>query len=236
MIALAFLAGILSVLSPCVLPLLPIVLGAAVSEHRLGPVALGLGVALSYAAIGIFVQTIGFALGLDGDVFGRAAAVLLMLVGVVLLVPPLQVRFAAAAGPVGNFAQSRFGGFDASGLGGQLGVGLLLGAVWSPCGGPTLGAAILLASESKSLALASLVMLAYGLGAGIPLAVLGFLSRETMMRVRGNLLGLGKAMKSAMGALLIVLGALMLSGADKMLEGKLVAASPAWLTELTTRY
>ena len=236
MILLAFLAGILSVLSPCVLPLLPIVLGAAVSEHRLGPVALGLGVALSYAAIGIFVQTVGFALGLDGEVFGRAGAVLLLVVGTVLLVPALQVRFAAAAGPVGNFAQSRFGGFDASGLGGQFAVGLLLGAVWSPCGGPTLGAAILLASESRQLGLASLVMLAYGLGAGLPLAVLGFLSRETVVRLRGRLLGAGKALKAAMGAALIALGALMLSGADKQVEGRLVAASPAWLTTLTTRY
>ena len=59
-------------LSPCVLPLLPIVLGTAASEHRLGPVALAAGLALSFVVIGIFVATIGFAIGLDGDVF-RAA-------------------------------------------------------------------------------------------------------------------------------------------------------------------
>ncbi len=236
MIFFAFVAGLLSILSPCVLPLLPIVLGTAVSEHRFGPVALGAGVALSYAAIGIFVQTIGFAIGIDGDVFGRAAAVMLLLVGVVLLVPVLQMRMATAAGPVGAFAQQRFGGFDASGLPGQFGVGLLLGAVWSPCGGPTLGAAILLASQSQHLWLASLVMLGYGLGAGLPMMGLGVLSRETLMRWKGGLLTTGRAMKSLMGVLLIALGALMLSGYDKSIEGKLVAASPAWLTTLTTRF
>ena len=235
MIFFAFVAGILSILSPCVLPLVPIVLGAAVSQHRLGPVALAAGVAISYAAIGIFVQTIGFAAGIDSDVFQRAAAVMLVLVGIVLLVPALQMRFATAAGPVGNFAQDRFGHFDASGLIGQFGVGLLLGAVWSPCGGPTLGAAILLASQSKELWLASLVMLAYGIGAGLPLMVLGFLSRETLMRWKGSLLTAGKAMKQVMGVLLVLLGVMMLSGYDKILEGKLVAASPAWLTTLTTR-
>ena len=71
---LAFLAGILSVLSPCVLPLLPLVLGAAASEHRLGPAALAAGLALSFVAIGLFVATVGFAVGLDGDVFRTVAA------------------------------------------------------------------------------------------------------------------------------------------------------------------
>ena len=68
-LGLAFLAGLLSILSPCVLPLLPIVLGAATSEHRLGPIFLAAGVALSFVAIGLFIATIGFGLGLDGDAF-----------------------------------------------------------------------------------------------------------------------------------------------------------------------
>jgi cytochrome c-type biogenesis protein len=63
-LGLAFLAGVLSILSPCVLPLLPIVLGAAASEHRRGPVALAGGVSLSFIAIGLFVATIGFELGM----------------------------------------------------------------------------------------------------------------------------------------------------------------------------
>ena len=177
MIPFAFVAGLLSILSPCVLPLIPIVLGTALSEHRLGPVALALGVALSFTAIGLFVATIGFAAGIDADVFQRAAAVLLVLIGVVLLVPALQVRVATAAGPIGGFAQERFGGFSSQGLVGQFGVGLLLGAVWSPCTGPTLGAASLMAAQSKRLWLVALVMLAYGLGAGLPMMALGFLSR-----------------------------------------------------------
>ena len=64
-IGLALLAGVLSTLSPCVLPILPMVLGAAVSEHRFGPAALAAGLTLSFVAIGLFVATIGFSLGLD---------------------------------------------------------------------------------------------------------------------------------------------------------------------------
>src|SRR5260370_6711445 len=90
-LGLAFLAGVLSILSPCVLPLLPIVLGAAGSEHRVGPVALAGGVSLSFIAIGLFVATIGFALGYDAGWFWGIAAVRLILIGAGLLVPPLQV-------------------------------------------------------------------------------------------------------------------------------------------------
>ncbi len=97
-LGLAFLAGILSVLSPCVLPLLPLVLGAAASEHRLGPAALAAGLALSFVVIGLFVATVGFAIGLDTDVFRTVAAILLVLVGLVLMVPAVQTRLAVAAG------------------------------------------------------------------------------------------------------------------------------------------
>ena len=86
-LGLAFLAGLLSVLSPCVLPLLPLVLGAASSEHRYGPVALAGGLALAFVAIGLFVATIGFGLGLDTDVFRKGAALLLVGLGLVLMLP-----------------------------------------------------------------------------------------------------------------------------------------------------
>ena len=99
-LGLAFLAGTLSVLSPCVLPLVPIVLGTAASEHRLGPLALAAGLAISFTTIGLFVATIGFAAGLDTDLFRTVSAILLIGVGVLLLVPRLQEQFAVAAGPV----------------------------------------------------------------------------------------------------------------------------------------
>src|SRR5512146_2480774 len=102
-LALALLAGVLSTLSPCVLPLLPIVLGAALGEHRYGPVALAAGVALSFVAIGLFIATIGFAIGLDQDIFRNIAAALLIGIGVVLLLPRLQAQIAVAAGPFGNW-------------------------------------------------------------------------------------------------------------------------------------
>jgi cytochrome c-type biogenesis protein len=235
-IALAFLAGVLSTLSPCVLPLLPIVLGTAVSAHRAGPVALAAGLALSFVVVGLFVATIGFSIGLDTGVFRAVAAILLMAIGLVLLVPRFQTQFALATGPVSQWTEQRFGGFAGNGLGGQFGVGVLLGAIWSPCVGPTLGAASLLAAQGSDLGYVAIAMLMFGFGAALPLLLLGLLSRETLLRWRERLRTAGRTGKIVMGVVLIGVGFLVVSGLDKAIETVLVDLSPAWLTELTTRF
>jgi len=235
-LGLAFLAGCLSVLSPCVLPLLPIVLGTAASEHRLGPLALTVGLAISCTAIGLFVATVGFAMGLDTDVFRTISAVLLIAVGVLLLVPRLQEQFAVAAGPVSQWAGGYLDNFAATGLAGQFGLGLLLGAVWSPCVGPTLGAASLLAAKGENLGQVAITMLAFGIGAALPLMLLGFLSREAMQRWKGRIMKAGRGGKTLLGVLLLSIGVLIASGLDKRVETALVDASPDWLTTLTTRF
>lgn len=236
-LGLAFLAGLLSALSPCVLPLLPLVLGAASAEHKWAPALLALGVALSFVLIGLFVATIGFSIGLDGDAFREVAAAIMIALGLVLASPPLQARVAAAGGPLSDRLSARFGGAGSSGgLYGQFGVGLLLGAVWSPCVGPTLGAASVLAARGENLAVVAAIMVVFGLGAAAPLLALGLVSRQAFARWRDPLLAAGKRLKQGLGALFIALGLLILSGADKSLEAALVAASPDWLTTLTTRF
>ncbi len=232
--ALAILAGVLSILSPCVLPLLPIILGTAVAEHRLGPAALAAGLALSFTAVGLFVATIGFAIGLDGGVFRLLGAALMAMLGIILLVPALQTQVAVAGGPIGDWAQQRFGTLDGKGWSGQFLVGLLLGAVWSPCVGPTLGAASVLAAQGRDLPQVALTMALFGVGAALPLLLLGMLSRAAMMKFRSRLLTAGKRAKQALGALLLGAAILIATGADKVVETWLVEVSPAWLTALTT--
>jgi cytochrome c biogenesis protein CcdA len=235
-IGLALLAGVLSTLSPCVLPLVPIVVGAATGEHRFGPLVLAAGLTLSFVVVGLFVATVGFAAGLDQDVFRSVAAVALILVGAALLMPRLQVRLALAAGPVGDWAQAHAGGFKGRGLPGQFAVGLLLGAAWSPCVGPTLGAASVLAARSENLLAVAITMFAFGLGAALPLLAIGVMSREVLARWRDRLLAAGRRGKVAMGVVLVAVGALILSDLDRRIESSLVHASPAWLTDLTTRF
>jgi len=235
-LGLAFLSGLVSVLNPCVLPLLPLVFAAAASEHRYGPMALAAGLTLSFTAIGLFVAAVGFSIGLDSEFFRAIAAVLFVIVGAVLLMPRLQVRLATAAGPVSNWTEQRLGGFSTSGVGGQFALGLLLGAVWVPCVGPTLGAASLLASQGGSFGQVAATMLIFGLGAAAPLALVGLVSREALMRWRGRIAGLGRGVKLALGAVLLFVGVFILTGLDRVVETAVVEAAPEWLIDLTTRF
>ena len=235
-LALAFAAGLLSILSPCVLPLVPIVLGAAVAAHPLGVFALAAGLALSFTGLGLLLALAGFGLGIDAELFRETAAAIMIALGVVLLVPAWQARLATAGGPVSSWADRRFGGFAGAGLAGQFGIGLLLGAVWSPCVGPTLGAASLLASQGRDLPQVALTMMVFGVGAALPLILLGLLSRATLMAMRARLMSAGKLGKALLGAAFIVIGAAIVSGVDRRIEAVLVDASPPWLTQLTTSF
>ncbi len=221
------------------LPLLPLALGPALAEHRFGLPALVAGLVLAFVGIGLFVATIGFSIGLDGDVFRRIAAVMLALLGLALLSHGLQTRFAVLAGGIsdtGNRLIARIA--PREGPGGQFVLGLLLGAVWSPCVGPTLGAASLLAGEGHDLGGVALVMAAFGVGAALPLLGIGLLSRR-VLQTRGVLRGAARAAtfgRPLLGIASLAVAALILTGADRVLETGLVAASPAWLTALTTRF
>ncbi len=233
---LAFVAGMLSILSPCVLPILPIVLAAAASEHRWGPAALAFGLSASFVAIGLFAATIGYSIGLDTGVFRNVAAVIMIVIGAILLVPRFQALIALAGAPLANLGGRYVGVARQGGLLGQMLVGLLLGAVWSPCVGPTLGAASLLAAQGRDLPQVALVMFAFGVGAALPLLALGMFSREFLLRWRKQMLSAGYGVKIAFGLLFVAIGALVLSGVDKTVETALVNASPQWLTDLTTRF
>lgn len=162
LVAGALSAGALSTLSPCVLPLVPVLIASAVNAHRWGAVALGTGLALSFAIIGIFLATVGASLGLDPDAFRTAGAVILVIFGTILLVPKLQNVFAAATGALSNTGNEWLARVTFEGFAGQFLVGLLLGVVWSPCVGPTLGAATTLASQGRDLGQIGLLMLIFG--------------------------------------------------------------------------
>src|SRR5215813_9332428 len=235
-IILAFIAGVLSVLSPCVLPILPIVLGVAASRHKLGSAALAAGLSISFVAVGLFVATVGHSIGLNGDAFRSVAAVLIVTLGAILVLPSLQAGLAVAAGPIAAWTDRRFGSSHGVGLSGQFWVGVLLGAVWSPCVEPTLGAASLLAAKGRDLPQVGITMFAFGLGAALPLLALGLVSREAMMRWRNRLASANKGGRAGLGVFFVAIGALVLTGLDKSIETVLVEVSPQWLIDLTTRF
>jgi cytochrome c-type biogenesis protein len=231
---LAFGAGALTILSPCVLPLVPIVLSSAAQRHRFGPLALATGLVLSFTIVGFLVATLGASSGFDGENIRLIGAVMLVVAGVFLLSSHAQALATRLATPLADWGNARQNGLERFGLGGQAGIGVLLGIVWSPCVGPTLGAATVLAAQGDNLGEVALVMLAFGMGIAAVLLVLATLTRTALSRWRGRMMATGKTGKYVLGGLLVFVGLLIFTGYDRVIEGVLVTASPEWLTELTT--
>jgi cytochrome c-type biogenesis protein len=231
-VPLALVAGVAGVLSPCVWPLVPVVTSSAATSGRSGPVYLSLGLALSFAVAGTFLTLLLVSTGLDPELFRYLAAVLLIAVALVLLVPPLNewaiLRLSALSA---RFNPGGAGG-GASTAPGQFGVGALLGVVWLPCVGPTLGAAIALASMGQNMAVAFVVMLAYGVGTAGVLLLAGVLSGRALARWRSTLMRGGGFGKQLLGWTLLLLGGLVLTGLDKYLEAMAVNIVPDWVFTL----
>ena len=232
---LSFLAGVLSTLSPCVLPLVPILMGSAAGTHRLGPFALVSGLMLSFAAIGVGLGSLGASVGLEQDILRMVGGVLLLLFGAVLFSSVLQERFSGAISRFG-MGQGLLARFNLSGLHGQFLLGMLLGVVWSPCVGPTLGVAITLASQGQALLQVGAVMMMFSLGAALPLLTIGMLSRQAMGKWRSRMLEFGQMAKRIFGAALLLIGILVLSEADKSFERWAVNMMPDSLVTLTSRF
>jgi cytochrome c-type biogenesis protein len=229
--ALSFSAGALTVLSPCVLPLALIAMTSSLQRHRFGPVALAAGLAVSSTILGLLFAMLGFAV--DRDLVRLVAAVLLVVLGLVLLSWRAQGSFARLLAPVTEGAARLLARTPRSGVVGQFLVGTLLGAIWSPCAGPTLAAAITLAAQRTSVPSAALVIAAFSLGAAVPLVALAYASRETLGRRAESIARIARPLT---GVALVVVGVLTLSGGDRLIETRLVDVMPGWLMDLTTRF
>jgi cytochrome c biogenesis protein CcdA len=227
-IPLALVAGVFGILSPCVWPLVPVVTSSAASSGRSGPVYLALGLSVSFAVAGTLLSFLLVSAGVDPELFRWVAAGLLILVAAVLLVRPLNdwvtLRLSSFSGRF-----SGLGGRGSASAPGQFGVGALLGIVWLPCVGPTLGAAIALASMGQSMVMAFAVMFAYGIGTAGVLLAAGLVSGRLLVRWRPQAISAGGLGKKILGGSLLILGLMVLTGFDKYLERLAVEFVPAWI-------
>ena len=229
-------AGVLSTLSPCVLPILPILITSALTAHRHGVLALAAGLAISFVTAGLALATFGHGLGLSPAATKMVGAIFLIVFGVMLISQWMQDRLSLALAPIGKFAQSSAGRLNPDSLSGQFALGLAMGVIWSPCVGPTLGAATVLAMQGEHLSQVAVIMSMFGVGAALPLVVIGRLSRSAMSRSRERMMRVVPVGKVLLGGMLIFFAALALSGWDRALETFLVERSPDWLIDLTTSF
>ncbi len=233
---LAYIAGVVTILSPCVLPLLPIIIGSSLNEHKRGPLFLVAGLILSFTVFGMVIATIGFSIGLTASVLQSIAAWLLIFFGVILLFKPLHEKFSATTSSLTGGMNNRIMGLNFSGLHGQFILGILLGAVWSPCVGPTLGAAISLASQGQDLLYATIIMLLFSIGTSTPILAMSFASRQAMMNMKTSMMKTSGLLKLLMGALFCIVGIMILTGAMTEMEAILLGFMPKGLADFIYKF
>ena len=227
---LSMAAGGLTTLSPCVFPLLPLVLGGAMQANRWAPVAMGVGMAASFAAIGMLIGAAGPALGIDSDVVRLAGAWLLIGFAVVMLVPALSERFTRLMVPIASSANQASARLSGGSLGSALLLGAVLGLVWSPCSGPLLASALALVATEGGALRGGVVLGLFGVGAAIPLVAVAYASRSGFQRARGWVMARVQGVKTGFAALLGLMGVAILTGADKWLEARITGWLPdAWV-------
>ena len=195
-IALVFIAGIASVLSPCVLPIVPIVVTGRSDDHKLRPVMIVAGLAVTFMLMGVASSLFGSFFGASMRYVEKAAGIFIAIFGLLLI---LNVNLFKYLGFLSRFAQNskgRFGGFV---------LGFTLGIIWIPCVGPMLaGVLTLVATHGKVLTGIGLLFV-YSLGFAVPMLIAGYASQFFRKRFRG----IGKfpyAVNIASGAILVALG------------------------------
>ncbi|NCN71892.1 MAG: cytochrome c biogenesis protein CcdA [Betaproteobacteria bacterium] len=229
-VGLSLLAGSLTTLSPCVFPLLPLVLGGALQGNRFAPLAMGVGMTGSFALMGMLLGAVGLALGLDGDTVRTAGAAMLIAFALVMLVPALGARFTQWMLPIASSANAASSKLDGGSLLGALMLGGVLGLVWSPCSGPLLGSALTLVASEGGMARGGLVLGIFGLGAAIPLVAVAYASRRGFLRVRDWVLLRMERVRLGFALLLGGMGVAILTGGDKWLEARVLQWLPdAWV-------
>lgn len=224
---LAYGAGLLTLINPCVLPVLPIVLATALQAHRAGPVVLAAGMSISFVTFGMLISTVGYAIGLTEDTVTTAGAVLMVGFGLMLLIPRASEAFATATAGLAARADTGLDNVDRTSLWGQFGGGLLLGAVWSPCIGPTLGGAIALASQGQDLMRAFAIMVMFAAGVSTLILAIGYGLRATALRRFANL------SKPVLGAVFLAVGLMLLLRINHMIDAWALSHLPAWFVDLS---
>ncbi len=229
-VGLAFVAGVITILSPCVLPLLPLILAAAAQEGRARPIGVILGFIGAFSLATLALSTLVRTLGVPPDVNRTLSAIVLALLGAVLLVPGLQLRFEQLASGLANRAPATAGG---NGFAGGLTMGAGLGLAWSPCVGPIMASVITLALSQSVGPAAIAVTLAFSLGTALPMAAV-LIGGRGLVRQLGWVQRHGSRIQQVFGLILLLTAAAIWLGWDRAIQIFLLDHFPGWEAALTS--
>jgi cytochrome c-type biogenesis protein len=197
-LALALLAGVVTITTPCTLPMLPILLGSSLGQSsQWRPALIALGFVLSFSAVALLLGGLTRIFDFDPNVLRMAAAIVLLGFGLLMIFP---APFEWLSGRIGGLS-SRATLPDHSNLGGFV-LGTTLGLVWTPCAGPVLGSILTVIATSKDIGWASMLLVAYTFGAALPMLAIAYGGQAVTARVR-SLTRVAPRLQQAFGVVVI---------------------------------
>lgn len=209
--ALALAEGFGLAFSPCILPILPLILASSASGSRWRPLEIVTGFILSFTVFSLISRQILAVTGIQQDQIQFGAFMLLLAFGLVMLIPRLEEKFAALTGGLAERANEASNRDIATRAGGGLLVGALIGVVWTPCAGPILAVALLQIIQSQTNLDAVATIGAFSIGAGLPMLVIGFFGQSLIRYIRA-LSRHAVAIRRAMGVVIVVFAIMGLTG------------------------
>lgn len=228
----AFLAGVVTVLSPCILPVLPVVLSGGISGGKARPWGVITGFIASFTVFTLTLSALVQALGLNPDLLRWISAGLIALFGVVLVVPALKDAFLAWTTRLVTRSSTVKPSKPSGGYWAGLVLGLGLGVVWTPCVGPIMASVITLALSSSVDASSVLITLAYTVGTAIPLFLVMNGGRALLQRVPW-LTRNSSGIQRAFGVLMLFTALALFTGADRAFSSWLLQVFPSYGSGLT---
>ena len=213
-IGLAFLEGLALIVSPCILPVLPLVLAASVEGGRSRPYGIIIGFVLAFSLFALVSRKIVLALGVDLDVIKNVSLVLLALFGLVLLSSKLSDKFSALTQGAANFG-NQLASVGGDGLLSGVMIGALIGLVWTPCAGPILAAVLVQVIRQQSDFAGNLTIVSFALGAGVPMLIIALIGRKIMNKL-GFVARHAETVRRGFGALILLSVTYIASGVDAL--------------------
>ena len=230
----AFLAGIVTVLSPCILPILPAILSASTAGGKRRPLGIIIGLICSFSFFTLSLTAIVSATGLSAGHLRGVAIFLIFFFGLVMLFPRLSNWFAKTTAVFASAGQKIQPRGSESGFWGGVIFGVALGLLWTPCAGPILGAITTLVATHAVSASAVLLTLAYSIGAGIPLFLITYGSSKIVNSSR-FLSKHTEKIRCFFGGVMVLLAVALTFHWEMVVEQKLLRFLPQSLVENNPR-
>lgn len=228
----AFLAGIATILSPCILPLLPVVLSGSAGAGRLRPWGIILGFTVSFTVFTLTLSLLVSLAGITPEVLRTVSALLILSFGLVMVLPPLKNAFLSWASRLTASRAPR--GVKKQGQGFLPGVamGFSLGLVWTPCAGPIMASVVTLAATQTVNVATVTITLAYTLGTSVPLLLILLGGRQLLQKVP-FLTSHSARIQQIFGGLMLLTALALFLGWDRELQTALLQAFPGYGEALT---